>query len=104
MTIPEAVQLVLQAGALGKGGEVFVLDMGEPLKIVDLANDLIRLSGLEVGDIEIRFSWDAARREAVRGTVLQFGERGADESPEGTTRQERRPSRRGRRRGRPAAG
>jgi FlaA1/EpsC-like NDP-sugar epimerase len=56
MTIPEAVQLVLQAGALGQGGEVFVLDMGEPLKIVDLANDLIRLSGLEVGDIEIRFS------------------------------------------------
>ncbi len=57
MTIPEAVQLVLQAGAMGKGGEVFVLDMGEPVKIVDLATDLIRLSGLEVGtDIEIRFS------------------------------------------------
>jgi FlaA1/EpsC-like NDP-sugar epimerase len=57
MTIPEAVQLVLQAGAIGKGGEVFVLDMGEPVKIFDLATDLIRLSGLEVGtDIEIRFS------------------------------------------------
>jgi FlaA1/EpsC-like NDP-sugar epimerase len=56
MTIPEAVQLVLQAGAIGKGGEVFVLDMGEPVKIVDLAADLVRLSGLEVGsDIEIRF-------------------------------------------------
>jgi FlaA1/EpsC-like NDP-sugar epimerase len=55
MTIPEAVQLVLQAGAIGKGGEVFVLDMGEPVRIVDLATDLIRLSGLEVGaDIEIR--------------------------------------------------
>ena len=57
MTIPEAVQLVLQAGAIGKGGEVFVLDMGEPVRILDLATDLIRLSGLEVGsDIEIQFS------------------------------------------------
>jgi FlaA1/EpsC-like NDP-sugar epimerase len=57
MTIPEAVQLVLQAGAIGRGAEVFVLNMGEPVKIYDLAADLIRLSGLEVGtDIEIRFS------------------------------------------------
>jgi FlaA1/EpsC-like NDP-sugar epimerase len=57
MTIPEAVQLVLQASALGHGGEVFVLDMGEPIRIVDLASDLVRLSGLEVGrDIEIRYT------------------------------------------------
>ncbi|KYN80534.1 nucleoside-diphosphate sugar epimerase [Vibrio cidicii] len=63
MTIPEAAQLVIQAGAMGKGGDVFVLDMGQPVKIVDLAKNLIRLSGLEVksasnpnGDIEIKFT------------------------------------------------
>ena len=57
MTIPEAVQLVLQAGALGQGSETFVLDMGEPVRIADLAADLVRLSGLEVGtDIEIKFT------------------------------------------------
>ena len=57
MTIPEAVQLVLQAAVLGQGGEVFMLDMGEPVKIVDLARDVIELSGLEVGrDIEIVFT------------------------------------------------
>jgi FlaA1/EpsC-like NDP-sugar epimerase len=57
MTIPEAVQLLLQAGALGHHGEVFMLDMGEPVRIVDLAEDLIRLSGLQPNeDIEIRFS------------------------------------------------
>ncbi len=57
MTIPEAVQLVLQAGATGQGREVFVLDMGEPVKIAEIAADLIRLSGLEVGtDIEIQFT------------------------------------------------
>jgi len=57
MTIPEAVQLVMQAGALSQGGETFILDMGEPVRIVDLAQDLIQLSGLEPGkDIEIKFS------------------------------------------------
>ncbi|PMO26345.1 nucleoside-diphosphate sugar epimerase [Vibrio breoganii] len=63
MTIPEAAQLVIQAGAMGKGGDVFVLDMGEPVRIVDLAENLIHLSGLEVktdktphGDVEIQYS------------------------------------------------
>ncbi len=56
MTIPEAVNLVLQCGALAKGGEMFILDMGEPVKIADLAAKMIRLSGLEPGkDIEIRY-------------------------------------------------
>ncbi|NLW91145.1 MAG: polysaccharide biosynthesis protein [Syntrophomonadaceae bacterium] len=57
MTIPEAVQLVIQAGAMASGGEVFVLDMGEPVKIVDLAKDLIRLHGHEPDrDIKITYS------------------------------------------------
>lgn len=56
MTIPEAVQLVLQAGALGEGGEIFILDMGESVKIADLARDMIRLSGLSSEDIEVTFT------------------------------------------------
>jgi FlaA1/EpsC-like NDP-sugar epimerase len=57
MTIPEASQLVVQAGAMGQGGEIFALDMGEPVRIVDLAEDMIRLSGLEPHeDIEVTFS------------------------------------------------
>jgi len=56
MTIPEAAQLILQAGAMGEGGEIFILDMGSPVKIFDLALDLIRLSGFEPDeDIEIKF-------------------------------------------------
>lgn len=57
MSIPEAARLVIQAGALGKGGEVFLLDMGEPIKIYDLALQMIKLSGLEVGkDIELKIT------------------------------------------------
>jgi FlaA1/EpsC-like NDP-sugar epimerase len=63
MTIPEAAQLVIQAGAMGQGGDVFVLDMGEPVRIIDLAKRMIHLSGLDIcdtdnpkGDIEIIFT------------------------------------------------
>ena len=63
MTIPEAAQLVIQAGAMAKGGDVFILDMGDPVRIVDLAKNLIQLSGLSVkdennlkGDIEITYT------------------------------------------------
>jgi FlaA1/EpsC-like NDP-sugar epimerase len=63
MTIPEAVQLVIQAGSMGQGGDVFVLDMGEPVKIADMARHMVRLSGRDVrdssnpdGDIEIVFT------------------------------------------------
>ncbi|MFN0087466.1 MAG: polysaccharide biosynthesis protein [Blastocatellia bacterium] len=57
MTIPEAAQLIVQAGALGQRGEIFLLDMGEPVKVVDLARDMIRLSGLTLGeDIDLEFT------------------------------------------------
>ena len=63
MTIPEAVELVIQAGAMGEGGDVFVLDMGEPVRIYDLARKMIQLSGLQVldddnpdGDIAIKYT------------------------------------------------
>ncbi|MGF1671934.1 MAG: SDR family NAD(P)-dependent oxidoreductase [Balneolaceae bacterium] len=60
MTIPEAVLLVMQAGSMGDGGEVFVLDMGEPVKIMDMASDLIRLHGLEPG-VDIQFEFTGLR-------------------------------------------
>jgi FlaA1/EpsC-like NDP-sugar epimerase len=57
MTIPEAAQLIIQAGALGRRGEIFLLDMGEPVKVVELAKDMIRLSGLTIGeDVDIEFT------------------------------------------------
>lgn len=55
MSIPEAAQLVMQAGLMGNGGEIFVLDMGEPVKIANLAADMIRLSGLQVDDVKIEY-------------------------------------------------
>jgi FlaA1/EpsC-like NDP-sugar epimerase len=56
MTIPEACQLVLQAGTMGRGGEIFILDMGQPVKIVDLARDLIQLSGFDADEVDIVFT------------------------------------------------
>jgi FlaA1/EpsC-like NDP-sugar epimerase len=79
MTIPEASQLVLQAGTMGKGGEIFVLDMGEPVKIVDLATDLITLSGLRPGeDIEIKFTGVRAGEKLFE--ELNMAEENADKT------------------------
>lgn len=79
MTIPEASQLVLQAGTMGKGGEIFVLDMGEPVKIVDLARDLITLSGLRPGeDIEIKFTGVRAGEKLFE--ELNMAEENADKT------------------------
>ena len=60
MSVPEAAQLIMQAGSIGKGGEIFALDMGKPIKIIDIANELVRLSGLEP-DIDIPISFIGAR-------------------------------------------
>ena len=87
MTIPEASQLVLQAGAMGDGGEIFILDMGEPVRIVDLARDLITLSGLRPDDdIEIQFSGVRPGEKLVRGAVDRRRARRQDEAPEGVHR------------------
>ena len=73
MLIPEAAQLVLQAGLMagktGSDGQVFVLDMGEPVKIVDLARDMIRLSGFSEEDIRIEYHRSAPRRKTLRRTA-----------------------------------
>ena len=92
MTIPEAVHLVLQAAAIGHGGETFILNMGKQIRIVDLAEDLIRLSGLEPGkDIEIVYSgirdgeklsedlWNDGRQFSVTKHPDIYSEEGADE-------------------------
>jgi FlaA1/EpsC-like NDP-sugar epimerase len=79
MTIPEAAQLVIQAGALAKGGEVFVLDMGEPVKIDDLARDLIRLSGLEP-DVDIKIEYTGLRPGEKLYEELLMAEEGLEKT------------------------
>ena len=75
MTIPEAAQLVLQASGMGKNNQVFLLDMGEPVRIVDLARDLIRLSGLEP-DVDIRIEFSGIRPgERLSEILLTANER-----------------------------
>ncbi len=79
MTIPEAAQLVLQAGAMAQGGEVFILDMGEPVKIVDLARNLIKLSGLEP-DIDIRIEFTGLRPGEKLYEELLLAEEGIEKT------------------------
>ena len=88
MTIPEAVQLVIRAGDIGTGkGEVFVLDMGEPVKIIDLAHNMIRLAGLRAGDRHRRRVHPAsARGEAARGALRRGGDLPADGGPKDPSR------------------
>lgn len=71
MTIPEAAQLVCQAGGLAKGGEVFVLDMGEPVKIKDLAVNMIKLAGYEVDDIGIKITGLRPGEKCMRNLLLR---------------------------------
>jgi len=82
MTIPEASQLVLQAAANGQGGELFILDMGQPVRIADLARDMIRLSGLHEDQVEIVFS-------GIRPGEKLFEELTLDEERVDTTRHEK---------------
>jgi len=96
MTIPEAVHLVLQAGGMGRPGDLFVLNMGDPVRIVDLATDLIRLSGLDPSDIPIRFTgmrpgekltedlWerDASVEPTENAEIVRVVERPAPEVPD----------------------
>src|SRR3546814_20301623 len=65
MSIPEAAQLVLQAAAMGQGGEIFVLDMGEPVRILDLVRNMIRLSGFTEDEIHIEFTGLRDRKRVV---------------------------------------
>jgi FlaA1/EpsC-like NDP-sugar epimerase len=82
MTIPEAVALVLEAGGFGRGGELFVLRMGEPVRIIDLAQDLIRLSGLAVQDIPILYTGIRPGEKLEESLWEDGAELGSTEHPE----------------------
>ena len=87
MSIPEAAQLVLQAGAMGKGGEIYVLDMGEPVKIVDLARQTDpALRVHREDDIRIEFTGLRPGREALRGAAGRCREDAADAASEAAHR------------------
>ena len=70
MSIPEASQLILQAGSLGEGGEIFILDMGKTIKIIDLATDLIKLSGFDLDDIPIKITGTRPGEKKIEELVL----------------------------------
>ncbi len=79
MTIPEASGLVLEAGGLGHGGEVFILDMGEPIRIVDMARELIRLSGLEP-DVDVAIEFTGTRPGEKLFEELSLADEGAEKT------------------------
>jgi hypothetical protein len=81
MSIPEAAQLVLQAGMMGRGGEIYVLDMGEPVKIVELARQMIRLSGLSEADIRIEYTGMRPGEKLYEEPLAEAEKRGAPPTP-----------------------